>query len=112
MEYRIEESKFKTYTVPGVQTGVDPILVAYATDRTMRVIVDNVGATVLRFATSSSSLEGGSSAGSDHYQLNGNQSRVYVLAPKQRLFAVSVGGTGQVSIHTSDAALLALPFQG
>lgn len=102
----MEASQLKTVTVPGVGPNSQAILVANATDRPMRVLVDNVGANPMRIAFSSSSLANATSDGADHYQLSPAQFRYFVLAPKQRLFAIAIGATGRLSIHTSEA----LPF--
>lgn len=103
---QMNQSLVRTVTVPGVPTN-NPAQVAVAMfDRPMRVVVDNVGAVAIRLAFASASLGGATAEAVDHYQLQVGRSQVFVLSPGQKMFAVGVGATGLLSIHTSDA----LPF--
>lgn len=101
---KMNDSQCRTMTVPGTPTQNPSAIAIAMTDRPMRVLVTNVGPTELRVAFSSSSLGTATADGVDHFQMNANSQPLYfVLAPKQRLYAVSVGATGRASIHTSDA---------
>ncbi len=101
---QMNDSQTRTITVPGTPTNNPAAIAVAMTDRPMRVLVANVGATVLRIAFSSSALGQTTAEGVDHFQLNPNVGGLYVvLAPKQRLYAVSIGAVGRVSVHTSDA---------
>ena len=90
-------------TVPGTGLNSRAALVVQATDRPMRVMVDNVGPNPLRLAFASGSVASFTADGADHYQLGTGQNRVFVLAPQQRFYAVAIGATGQLSVATSDA---------
>lgn len=103
---QMNQSLVRTVTVPGVPTGNPAQLAVAMPDRPMRVLVDNVGAVGVRLSFTSSALGGVTAEAVDHYQLQVTKSQVFILAPGQKLFAVGIGATGAVSIHTSDA----LPF--
>lgn len=107
-EQHMSESTWKTVSVPGIPAGAaGPANVAAAMfDRPMRVLADNVGPVPIRVAGTASALGNTVAQGTDHYVLLPGAHRVFVLAPKQKLFAVAVGNGGQLSVHTSDA----LPF--
>jgi hypothetical protein len=102
----MNDSQVRTMTIPGVPTQNPPAVATAMRDRPMRVVVENVGPTAIRLAFSSSSLGATTSEGVDHFLLLSGRAQVLVLAPKQRLYAVSVGATGSLSVATSDA----LPF--
>jgi hypothetical protein len=104
MSRTMNDSQARTITVPGTPTGNPAAIAVAMTDRAMRVLVSNVGATALRIAFSSSSLGQTTAEGVDHFQINPGPSDgfYFLLAPKQRLYAVSIGSVGRVSVHMSD----------
>jgi hypothetical protein len=103
---KMENSQVRTITVPGIPTNSPAAIAIAKDDRPMRVLVDNVGATPMRLSFTSSGLGNVAAQGVDHFDLLVGASRVYVLAPGQRFYAVSIGADGRLSVFTSDA----LPF--
>lgn len=101
------QSTVGNLTVPGVPTANPALVIQAMADRPMRLQLANNGPTPIRLAYSSNSLGGVTSDGVAHYLLQPGQSAVFVMAPNQRLFAVSAGATGSLSYHASDA----LPFE-
>lgn len=103
----MKASQLKTVTVPGVggSSRRPPSAIAVAMDdRPMRVMLDNVGAVPVRLSFAQSALGSTTAEGTDHYVLTTSaQGRVFILAPKQSLYAAAIGADGRVSVHTSDA---------
>lgn len=96
-------STLKTITVAGSGTEA-PSTVCTAADLPMRVLIRNVGPTLVFLAHQASSLQGAIGfAASEVFQLPAGVSEVIVLAPKQGLYAVSQGAGGQLSFATSEA---------
>jgi hypothetical protein len=105
---KMADSQLRTITIPGTPTNNPAVIAMAMFDRPMRVMVDNTGGVPCRIAFSSSSLGGVTSEGVDHFRLAaGAGGRVFILAPKQRLYAVAAGATGELAVATSDA----LPFE-
>ena len=99
---KMNDSQLRTMTIPGTPTTQAPAVAIAMPDRPMRVAVANVGATTIRLAFSSGGLGSVASTGGD-YQLLVGRDQVFVLSPGQRLYAVSVGAIGSLSLATSDA---------
>lgn len=68
----------------------------------MRALVRNVGGNLVYIAHANGDLSQINSLGAV-YQLPAGQADVFVLAPRQTLFAASNGGGGQVSVALSEA---------
>jgi hypothetical protein len=73
-----------------------------AGDSAMRVMVQNVGGNLVYLAHDSADLSQVNSTGGV-FQLPSGGQAVFVLAPKQSLFAAANGGAGSVSIAASEA---------
>lgn len=103
---QMNPSRAYSITIPGTPTN-NPAQIAIAqADRPMRAVVLNVGGAPVRIAFNSSALGGITSDGVDHFLLLAGKDITFSLAPKDTLYAVGVGATGSISVHTSDA----LPF--
>lgn len=68
----------------------------------MRCVVRNVGGVVIIISHDVADLASANSLGAT-YQLPAGQADVFVLAPKQSIFAVSQGAGGSVSVAVSEA---------
>lgn len=99
----MQPSTWRTISVPGVPAPSPSNLAMAMDDRPMRVLVDNVGPVPLRIAGTATALAGSAAAATDHYVMLPGAHRVFVLAPKQRMFAVAIGAGGLASVHASDA---------
>lgn len=96
-------STLKTITVTGSGTE-SPSTIITAGSLPMRVLIRNVGPTLVFLAHQASSLQGAIGfAASEVFQLPAGVSEVFVLADKQGLYAVSQGGGGQLSFAASEA---------
>jgi|SRR5882672_3655930 len=73
-----------------------------AGDKPMRVMVRNVGGNLVYIAHDANDVSQVNSTGGV-YQLPPGASDVFVLAPRQSLFAAANGGAGSVSIAASEA---------
>lgn len=97
----MNDSLLVTLTVPAAGSK-NPSVLAHATNNPARVFVNNVGGTTLILSHDATSLtQQPALAGT--FQLLSGQSGVYVLAPKQGLFAVGQGAGGTASVAISDA---------
>lgn len=74
--------------------------VAHATDKPMRVLLNNDGPTLVFLALRPQSLQ---EPGSRAAQLPPGESRVWVLAPGDTLYAVSIGVGGFLNGEISEA---------
>ena len=73
-------------------------------DKPMRIIVRNTGGALLFLAHDASTLVVDGSAGvQGTFQLPVGDSEVFVLAPKQGIYAIAFGNGGQVSMAVSEA---------
>lgn len=73
-----------------------------AGDKPMRIMVRNVGGNLVYIAHDSADVSQVNSTGGV-YQLPPGASDVFVVAPRQSLFAAANGGAGAVSIAASEA---------
>jgi len=97
----MRESKVNTITAPAAGSA-NPATLFYADTHPMRVLVRNVGGSLIYLAHDSNTLtQTGVTANA--FRLPSGQSEVFVLAPKQALFAASSGAAGLVSIAVSEA---------
>lgn len=104
---KMAESQVFTITIPGAPTSLPATVAQAMDDRPMRVMVDNVGGVPIRLAFTSSQLGQTTAEAANHYRLVVGASRIFILAPKQRMYAVAAGAVGEMSVSTSDA----LPFE-
>jgi hypothetical protein len=81
----------------------DPATLYVATVNPLRIVVRNVGPALVFLAFSPSDLVEASAGLAGQFQLPSDRSEVFVLAPKQGIYAVSLGGDGVVSISVSEA---------
>jgi hypothetical protein len=81
----------------------DPATLYIATDTPLRIVVRNVGPAVLFLAFDSADLASLTPGLAGQFQLPPDRSEVFVLAPKQGIYAVSFGGKGIVSFSVSEA---------
>ncbi len=96
-------STMKTVTVPGAGTNA-PATLTVAAGLPMRVAIRNVGPSTLFFAHQASSLQGPATFSAvEVFQVVAGNAEVFVLAPRQGLYAVSQGAGGQVSFAASEA---------
>lgn len=97
----MRESKVNTLNVPQVGS-TNPATLFYADKVPMRVVVRNVGGALLLIAHDSNTLQQGAIV-ANAFRLPSGDSEVFVLAPKQGIFAASAGAGGQASIAVSEA---------
>lgn len=100
------ESMMNTITVP-TAGDPSPAILGTATNVPMRLVVNNIGGTLVILSHTSTQLSQ-QPALAGTFQLLVGQSNTFVLAPKQSLFAVGQGAGAQVSV----AASLALSNRG
>lgn len=96
-----DQSSMVTITVPSAGDP-SPGILATATNVPMRVVVNNVGGTLLILSHDATNLTT-QPALAGTFQLLVGQKETFVLAPKQSLFAVGQGTGGQASVAKSVA---------
>jgi hypothetical protein len=94
---------FKTVALPNAIAGGQPTSIANATEVPMRVLVRNVSGTMVFLAGASQDIVGPGGASASAYRLAPGASDVFVLAPRQQVFAAANGVGAIVSVSTSDA---------
>jgi hypothetical protein len=94
-------SSVKTLSVPAIGAP-NPALLGQAGTNPMRLAVRNTGGTPIVIAHDVASLSNLSQL-SDVYQLPVGGTEVFVLAPRQQIFAACNGGGGFISIAVSEA---------
>jgi hypothetical protein len=99
----MRDSLFKTATLPTAVAGSDPLSIANGTDVPRRVLVRNVSAALVFLAGASQDIVGPGGVGANAYRLAPGEADVFVLAPKQQLFAAALGVGAIVSVASSDA---------
>src|SRR5438045_1221561 len=90
-----DPSVLKTFEIPAI--GLDPAILHQAADRTVRVVVRNVGGNLIFLAHDTNALQTDNVAPSEAFQLAPNQELVLVLVPSQQLLSAGQGGGGQAS---------------
>ncbi len=106
-------SLFQTFAVPALGAGaVDPVAIARASkDAPARVLVRNTTAPVIFLGSASEDVAGdGQAPSSATYQLPDGGVDVFVLAPRQILYATANGGGAVVVVATSAAIPLGAPY--
>jgi len=96
-------SVLKTISVPASGTE-RPAVVVIAAGLPLRIMIRNVGPSLLFLSHQASSIQGSTGfAASEVYQLPVGVSEVFVLAPKQGIYAVSQGAGGRACYAASEA---------
>ncbi len=98
----MRNSVFNTIGVP-LAGSKDPATLYVAAATPLRIVVRNVGPANLLLAFASSDLSNVQSGLAATFQLPAGVSEVFVLAPKQGIWAVALGGGGLASISVSEA---------
>jgi hypothetical protein len=97
----MQPSQVNTITVPIAGTN-NPATLAVATNYPMRVVVRNVGPNTIFVAHTSLEIQSvGATAGV--FRMVAGSEEVFVLAPRQGIYAVASGVGGLVSIAVSQA---------
>lgn len=93
------ESQVNTIFVP--PPGGSPATLYIAAEVPLRLVVRNAGGVNLLLAHDTNSLSQGSLAGT--FQLGVGQSEVFVLMPRQGMYAIAAGAGTIVSLAVSEA---------
>lgn len=101
-EGKMQPTIVKTYALPQVLER-DPASVAYATRVPVRVVVKNVGGAAVFVGFASGDVQSPDGVGTDVWIVNPSESDVFVLAPKQTMYASSAGPNGRVTVQVSEA---------
>jgi hypothetical protein len=102
----VEQTQFQTFFPPAADLGTnnDPNPIARATvNKPARVLVDNIGATLVFLGGTRDNTFGPEGPTSATYRLLAGRSQVFVLAPEQVLYAIGSGAGAIVSVTNSDA---------
>lgn len=99
----MEDTILRTVDLPPAVAGEAPIAIARGTQVPVRALVENVSGTLVFLATASQDIVGPGGGRSSTYRLRPEQARVYVLAPKQVLYAAGNGIGARVSVSASEA---------
>ena len=92
-----------TINIPAAGTP-EPAPLYKAADRPMRLLVRNVGGPPLFLAYDPATLQNNAAAGlNGTFTLPADRSEVFVLAPRQGMYATADGGGGTASIAVSEA---------
>jgi hypothetical protein len=99
----VHPSLVNTVAVP-VAGSPNPATLYVATTMPLRLLVRNCGANLVFLAHNASDLTANGGSGIiAAYQLPAGYADVFVLAPKQGMYAVGFGGGSQISIAVSEA---------
>lgn len=96
-------SRFATIQVPSTGPAAVPIGLAEAQSYPLRVVVRNIGASVVFLGLDPSATGSPGASGSDTYRLAPTQSEVFILAQRQKLYGIGSGAVGLVCMAISDA---------
>lgn len=99
----MEQALFRTITLPNAIAGQQATVIAQGTAVPVRVAVRNVSAALIYIAASSQDIVGPGGAGSQAFRIAPGQGEVFVIAPRQQLFAGAAGVNGLVSVAISEA---------
>ena len=98
------DTLFNTVTVSGAGTPrASAIGIARGTKVHVRVLVRNVSAVQIFLGGDAQSTLTVDGPGSTTYQLDPDDSEVFVLAPGQTMYAIGAAAGGAVSVSVSDA---------
>ena len=95
----------QTFDVPGAAAAIDgqPLAIAQGTRVPVRVLVRNIGPTVLFLAGSSQDVVSPEGPSSKTYQLPPGLADVFVVSPGQKLFAIGATPGGRACVAISEA---------
>ena len=98
-------TQFQTFFPPDATVAANtPFGVGRAAHgRPARVVVENVGATLVFLAGATADISGPDGPSSSTYRLLPGQSQVFVLSPEQTIFAMGSGAGAIISVTVSDA---------
>jgi hypothetical protein len=102
----VELTQFQTFFPPAATLGTnnEPLGIARATvNKPARILVDNIGATLVFLAGTRSDAFGPEGPSSATFRLLAGRSQVFVLAPEQVLYCIGSGAGAIVSVTGSDA---------
>jgi hypothetical protein len=95
-------SRFRQFVVPWFFAGVDPPLIAEATNAPLRVHVRNIGPNALIISDVINDLSNPGGPTGAVVRLPAGERDVWYLAPKQKLYALAAGPGGLASVGISD----------
>lgn len=104
----MQPSRLRSVLLPAAPSAARPTTVADAGDFPLRVLVRNIGALVAAFGYSSQDVAAPDGPSSESFRIPAGSTDVFVLAPRQKLFGVGIGGTNVVSVASSEALPLEL----
>lgn len=106
----MELTQFKTYFPPSaLVAGNIPVSIARGVvGKPVRVLVENVGATLVFLGGSEQDLVTPTGPSSATYRLVAGASRVFVLSPQQVMFASGSGAGAIITVSVSDAIPLSM----
>lgn len=101
----MQDSLLKTLSIPDATLARNPAPIAHATQTPVRVLISNTGAALLFLGFSQADVMPGAGGGatSSAFRIFPGSRDVFVLAPKQVLFASAAGPGGQASMLVSEA---------
>lgn len=101
VKVQMRKSQLFTAALPVIGVG-NPAILTHAGDSPQRVVVRNIGASIVFVAHKTSDLEQlGSTQGTWQIPVGGVDT--FVVAPEQQLYASAAGPNGMASIAISDA---------
>ena len=98
----MRDSLMNTLAVP-IAGSKNPATLYVAAMVPLRIVVRNAGPALLFLAYNSSDLSNATPGLAATFQLPPDRADVFILAPKQGLYATSLGGNGIASISVSEA---------
>lgn len=96
----MRRSIFNTYTVAAVGSNT-PTTLARAATVPIRVLVNNVGTTLIFIAGETASVA--PQPGTDTYRIAAGEQHVFVLAPQEAVYGIAAGAGGLMSVAISEA---------
>jgi hypothetical protein len=100
----VQPTTFTTYSVPGAASALTtPLTIARGYQVAVRVLVKNVGAVPIFLAGADQDVVTAEGPSSKTWQLDPASAEVFVLAPKQLMFAVGSVPGGKISVSVSEA---------
>ncbi len=96
----MRDTIFQTFTLPALPNASSCI--ANGTDVPVRVVIRNDAGLAVFLSTSQGVLDG-ATLGSSIWTMNPADKDVFVLAPRQNLYAVAAGAGAQIVVSISEA---------
>lgn len=97
----MQNTIFQSFSLPTLPN--DPSCIANGTDVPVRVLIRNDGGVIVFLAPNSEVLTGASAPGSQMWPLDPNDEEVFILAPRQSLYAIAAGVGGRIKMSVSEA---------